>query len=70
MAGSAFQPLVVAEVVEDPVGGTEEAFVVEREVVPLKEANWLSRRAGVDYYLIQDDGCIFIFKVTLLCELY
>ena len=142
MARSAAQPLVVAEVVEDPVGGTEEAFVVEREVVPLQETDrllpvqttrhnsrinlktydsatkltrnldfiaspmaqnervgwstciqsvarrlcslslliialyqtlvqsddWPSGRAGVDYYFIQDDGCMF--KVTLLREPY
>ncbi len=41
MARSASQPLVAAEVVGDPVGGTEETSVAEREVVPLHETDQL-----------------------------
>ena len=142
VARSASQPLVAAEVVEDPVEDTEETSVVERGVVSLHETDqllhvqttrhnlrtnlkmydnatkltrnlafiaspmaqneragwstciqsvarrlcslslliialyqtlvqsddWPSGRAGVDYYFIQDDGCMF--KVTLLREPY
>ena len=41
VAFSASQPLVVAEVVEDPVEDTEDTSVVEREVVRRQEADRL-----------------------------
>ena len=34
----------------------------------MQSEDWPSGRAGVDYYFIQDDGCMF--KVTLLREPY
>lgn len=34
----------------------------------MRSDDWPSGRAGVDYYFIQDDGCMF--KATLLCEPY
>jgi len=34
----------------------------------MRSDDWPSGRAGVDYYFIQDDGCMF--KITLLYEPY